>query len=83
MAGLGKLSAASEKLLKIQTELQSSLEKTLTRKDLAKLTEIDVSVIAFIKKVRQSQEWGQTRHLEDKEIEVIFGILDEQHGDIM
>jgi hypothetical protein len=69
-------------LMRIETELQKSIEKTLTRDDIVKLTEIDNEVIAFIKSVRKSQEW-ESKRLNAKEVEVMFAVLANQHDVVM
>ena len=82
MACIGQVSDASTDLLRLEQELDESLAKTLTKDDLIKLEDIDDGVVAFIEFVRRSMEWGE-KPLKGKDVEVIFGVLDEEHKKIM
>ena len=64
----------------LQEEVNENLSKTLTKDDVVKLTELDDGIVEFISHIRHSMEWGD-KELDAKEVEVIFGILNETHDE--
>ena len=58
------------------------MQRQLTRKDVVRLNEIDEGIIAFIGYQRKTMLWGD-RKLSPHEVEVFFGMLNEEHKKII
>ena len=48
----GKLSDATKELVRMETELGESIKRTLTKKDVIRLDEVDQSVVGFVDQMR-------------------------------
>ena len=66
----------------LEFELNANLAKDLTKEDIVKMSEVDEGLVGFIDHVRHYMKWGD-RQLNDKEVQVFFGMLNETHDSVV
>ena len=78
----GRTEGPTQMLRDLEFELNNSIAKDLKKDDIVKLAEVDEGLIGFIGHVRKYMDWGD-RSLNDKEVQVFFGMLNETHDSIV